>query len=120
MRRSLAGSYLSRTVEWPIVFYAVLALVAGWAYASLRIQSDHHLTLDIERNQLRSVTAALQAGTQAMLNDGIGAAIAGANAVMTSHGDMDSASAQARAEALSAALTGGDYVRSLFLYSPAR
>ena len=120
MRRSLASTLLSRGVDWPIVFYAVLALVAGWAYASLRIQSDHHLTLDLERNQLRSVTAALQAGTQAMLNDGIGAAIAGANAVMTSHGDMDSASAEDRAEALSRMLTGGAYVRSVFLYSPAR
>ena len=120
IRRSLAGSFLSPSVDWPIVFYAVLALAAGWAYASLRIQSDHHLTLDLERNQLRSVTAALQAGTQAMLNDGIGAAIAGANAVMTSHGDMDSASAEDRAEALSQTLTGGAYVRSLFLYSPAR
>jgi len=111
---------LGAVVDWPIVFYAVLALVAGWAYASLRIQSDHHLTLDLERNQLRSVTAALQAGTQAMLNDGIGAAIAGANAVMTSHGDMDSASAEDRADALSKMLTGGAYVRSVFLYSPAR
>lgn len=111
---------LGNIVDWPIVFYAVLALIAGWAYASLRIQSDHHLTLDLERNQLRGVTAALQAGTQAMLNDGIGAAIAGANAVMTSHGDMDSASAEDRAEALASALTGGAYVRSLFLYSPAR
>jgi signal transduction histidine kinase len=120
MRRTLAGTVLSPSVDWPIVFYAVLALVAGWAYASLRIQSDHHLTLDLERNQLRSVTAALQAGAQAMLNDGIGAATSGANAVMTSHGDMDSAGAEDRAEALSRSLTGGDYVRSLFLYSPQR
>ena len=122
--RPVAGSLRSSiawpALDWPIVLYAALALAAGWAYASLRIQSDHHLTLDLERNQLRSVTAALQAGTQAMLNDGIGAAIAGANAVMTSHGDMDSASAEDRAEALSRTLTGGAYVRSLFLYSPAR
>lgn len=111
---------LGKNVDWPIVFYAALALAAGWAYASLRIQSDHHLTLDLERNQLRSVTAALQAGTQAMLNDGIGAAIAGANAVMTTHGDMDSAKVEDRAETLSKMLTGGAYVRSVFLYSPQR
>src|SRR5689334_13295668 len=116
----VAGSSRAPSVDWPIVVYAVLALAAGWAYASLRIQSDHHLTLDLERNQLRSVTAALQSGTQAMLSDGIGAALAGANAVMTSHGDMQSASAGDRAEALSQMLTGGSYVRSLFLYSPAR
>ena len=120
MRHTLARPFLSPAIDWPIVLYAALALAAGWAYASLRIQSDHHLTLDLERNQLRSVTAALQAGTQAMLNDGIGAAIAGANAVMTGHGDMDSASAEDRAEVLSKMLTGGAYVRSLFLYSPAR
>ena len=123
-RKTVAGSWRSsvggRAIDWPIVLYAALALAAGWAYASLRIQSDHHMTLDLERAQLRSVTAALQAGTQAMLNDGIGAAIAGANAVMTSHGDMDSASAEDRAETLSKMLTGGAYTRSLFLYSPAR
>lgn len=120
MTRNRAAPFLSAAVDWPIVFYAVLALAAGWAYASLRIQSDHHRALDLERNRLRSVTAALQAGTQAMLNDGIGAAVAGANAVMTSHGNMDSASAEDRAEALSRMLTGGAYVRSVFLYSPAR
>lgn len=120
MRRSFAAPFLSPSVDWPIVIYAVLALAAGWAYASLKIQSDHRLTLELERNQLRSVTAALQAGTQAMLNDGLGAASAGANAVMTSHGDINGASAEDRAEALSVTLTGGAYVRSLFLYTPAR
>jgi glucose-6-phosphate-specific signal transduction histidine kinase len=28
-----------------IVLYALLALAAGWAYASLRIQSNHRVTL---------------------------------------------------------------------------
>src|SRR4029079_13737074 len=106
-RHSLARRLAFPSIDWPIVLYAALALAAGWAYASLRIQSDHHLTLDLERNQLRSVTAALQAGTQAMLNDGLGASVAGANAVMTSHGDMDSASAEDRADALSKMLNGG-------------
>ena len=116
----LAGASLPLPVNWLIVAYAALALIVGWAYASLRIQSDRHLTLDLERNRLRTVTAALQGGTQAMLNDGIGAAMAGANAVMTSHGNMESASADDRAETLSNMLTGGEYVRSLFLYSPGR
>ncbi|MEJ1960729.1 MAG: histidine kinase [Gammaproteobacteria bacterium] len=120
MRHVLSRLSLSLSLDWPIVVYAVLALVVGWAYASLRIQSDQHLTLDLERNRLRAVTAALQGGTQAMLNDGVGAAMAGANAVMTSHGNMDSATAEERAEVLSQMLTGGAYVRSLFLYTPAR
>ena len=119
LRELLSGVSLPLSVNWLIVTYAALALIVGWAYASLRIQSDQHLTLDLERNRLRGVTAALQGGIQAMLNDGVGAAVAGANAVMTSHGAVDSASDEERAEVLSKMLTGGDYVRSLFLYSPA-
>ena len=120
LREALAGASLPLSVNWLIIAYAALVLLIGWAYASLRIQSDHHLTLELERNRLRGVTAALQGGTQAMLSDGLGAAMAGANAVMTSHGDMDSASVEERAQVLAKMLTGGPYVRSLFLYSPAR
>jgi signal transduction histidine kinase len=98
----------------------VLALAIAWAYASLRIDSDYRQTLEMERNRLRSVAAALEAGTQAMINDGVGAALAGANAVMSSSGDMDLVSGDRRSAALAKMFTGGEYVRSLFLYSPAR
>ena len=98
----------------------MLALAIAWAYASLRIDSDYRQTLEMERNRLRSVAGALEAGTQAMINDGVGAALAGANAVMGASGDMDGVNVDSRSAALAKMLTGGEYVRALFLYSPAR
>lgn len=117
---TLSGLFRPLTVNGLLVLYAVLALAIAWAYASLRIDSDYRQTLDMERNRLRSVAAALEAGTQAMINDGVGAALAGANAVMGTSGDMDVVSGDRRSAALAKMFTGGEYVRSLFLYSPAR
>jgi signal transduction histidine kinase len=114
------GLLFPLTVNWLVIIYAVLALAAGWAYASLRIQTDYRQTLEMERNRLRGVAATLESSTQAMINDGVGAAAAGANAVMTSRGDLDSASGDERSAALAKMLTGGEYVRSLFLYSAGR
>ncbi len=119
-RPSLRSLFVPFTLNWLVVLYAVLALAIGWAYASLRIQTDYRQTLDMERNRLRGVAAALQAGTQAMINDGVGAAIAGANAVMSRTGDIEDATSAQRSAMLGEMLTGGEYVRSLFLYTPGR
>ncbi len=120
LHRTLLSLFVPLTLNWLVVLYAALALAIGWSYASLRIQTDYRQTLDIERGRLRGVAAALQAGTQAMINDGVGAAIAGANAVMSRTGDIDDASSAQRSAMLGEMLTGGEYVESLFLYTPGR
>ncbi len=112
--------FLPVTLSWLVVLYAVLALAIGWSYASLRIQTDYRQTLDMERNRLRGVAAALQAGVQAMINDGVGAAISGANVLTTRPGDFDDATSVQRSAMLGEMFTGGEYVRSLFLYTPGR
>lgn len=116
----LSGHFRPLTVNGLLAIYAVLALAVGWAYASLRIDSDYRQTLEMERNRLRSVAAALETGTQAMINDGVGAAIGAANALMGPGGDMDRVSGDRRSAQLAKMLTGGDYVRGLFLYGPGR
>jgi signal transduction histidine kinase len=105
-------------LNWLLLLYALLALAIGWAYASLRIQTDYDQTLDMERSRLRGSAAFLQTSLEAMMNDAVGAAVAGVNAVMTGAGDIDPATPDERSSALGKMLTGGDYVRSLFLYSP--
>lgn len=105
-------------LNWLLLLYAALALAIGWAYASLRIQTDYDQTLDAERSRLRGVAAGLQTSTEAMMNDAVGAAVAVVNSAMTGSGDLDSATPEQRPNALSRMLTGGDYVRSLFVYSP--
>ena len=99
--------------------YAVLVLVGGWAFAAFSIRSDYHRTLEATRNQLRIVAAGLEAQIGAMLNDGIGAATAAANELEASGGVAAATDGQASAT-LSRMLTGGDYVRSLFIGSPTR
>lgn len=57
----------------------MVAITIGWAYVALRINSDYVQTLESERNHLRGVGATLRSATIAMLNDGVGAAVAGVN-----------------------------------------
>jgi PAS domain S-box-containing protein len=99
--------------------YAVLLLVGGWAYAAFSIRSDYHRTLESTREQVHVAAAGLEAQLGAMLNDGIGAATAAANELDASGGVGAVTDAQAAAT-LSRMLTGGDYVRSLFIGSSTR
>ena len=98
---------------WVLAGAAVLVAV-GWGYAALSIWSDHRHTLEDERNQLRTVAAGLEMQVESMLNDGVGAAFAGAN-VLESSGELAHLDSTHSAEMLGSMLTGGDYVRSLFL-----
>ena len=107
------------TLGWMLFVYAALVLASGWAYSALRIRTDREQTLQTERNRLREVTAALEAGTLAMLSDGVGSAVAGANEIESS-GGLRVAPASSVAATLSKVLTGGNYVRSIFLAEPAR
>jgi PAS domain S-box-containing protein len=88
----------------------------GWAYAVTRINADYEQSLHDEHSRLRGVTAALEAGTSAMLNDGVGEAVAGANELESgSDNGVIHADAPEIIQRLQHVLTGGDYVRFLFL-----
>jgi PAS domain S-box-containing protein len=112
--RSLVRRLYPPALNWILLGYAVLTLAIGWAFAVSRSHADYEQTLEGERNRLRSVTAALQAGTSAMLNDGVGAAVAGANELQAA-GGLILANRAEILKTLQKQLTGGDYVRSLFL-----
>jgi PAS domain S-box-containing protein len=107
---------LPRRLNWVLLAYGALAVAIGWAYAVTRINADYEQSLHDEHSRLRGVTAALEAGTLAMLNDGVGAAVAGANE-LESESDNGAIHADAPEiiQRLQHVLTGGDYVRFLFL-----
>ena len=101
-------------LSWILFAYAAVVIGIAWAYTSSRIQGDYEQTLDEEHTRLRAVTATLEAGTLAMLNDGVGEAIAGANELQ-SDGGLILASRAEIITTLGKQLAGGSYVRSLFL-----
>ena len=101
-------------LNWILLAYAAVVIGIAWAYAGSLIHGDYEQTLEEERTRLRSVTAALRAGTLAMLDDGVGEAIAGANELQSGGGLILAGRAEVIAT-LGKQLTGGNYVRCLFL-----
>jgi len=108
-----------QAVDWVLIAYAVLAVAAGGAFAAVRIHADYLQTLQQERESLRGVTAALQGGALAILDDGLGAALAAARAAR-SLGPLEALPAPAVTEILRRQLEGGTYVRAVFVADRAR
>ncbi len=106
-------------LSWVLLAYAAVAVAAGTAFAALRIHADYMEVMQNEDDGLRGVTAALTRATQAMLDDGMGDALAGASEVRAA-GGLDGLSSRAVGLMLQRQLTGGDYVRALFLADSGR
>jgi PAS domain S-box-containing protein len=113
-RRGLVRPGLSSTANWALLAYAMLAVAIGGAYAALWIRADYERTREAALGRLGNVTAALQSATAAMLNDGVGAAVAAANEARANSME-DPRSRSALAAKLQGYLKGGDYVRAVFL-----
>jgi len=112
--RGLLRLAASPALNWILLAYAAVVIGVAWAYTGSRIHGDYEQTLDEERTRLRGVNAALQAGTLAMLDDGVGEAVAGANELQSGGGLILADRAEIIAT-LGKQLAGGSYVRSLFL-----
>lgn len=95
--------------RWAIYLLAALTLLIGWSYGLWRIQGDRQVTLDASHQQLATLARALSSQFEAMVADGVGSALA---AQQLLHADTD---AREAGRVLSGMLTGGKYVRSLFL-----
>ncbi len=111
-------SLLPAAVNWTLIAYALVLCIVVRGFAWQRVQSDFRSTLETERDHLRSVSGTLEAQVEAMLGDGVGAALAAANELEyrggSTTGDVEFS------DTLSHMLTGGPYVRSLFLANPQR
>jgi len=113
-RSGLTRRLLPAAVNWALIAYALVLLAGIWSFAVERIESDYRSTLEAERAHLSSVSGTLEAQVEAMLGDGVGAALAAANE-LENRGDAAATSDTHLADTLTHMLTGGPYVRSLFL-----
>ena len=103
---------LPATLSWILLAYAAALCLGLWAHALWRIESDRTATLAAERNRLHGVSLALEAEVEAMYNDGVGSAVAAASEL---HDGPSSRGISGAATVLGNMLTGGQYVRALFL-----
>jgi PAS domain S-box-containing protein len=110
---------LPAAINWTLIAYALVLCVGIWGLVVQRIQSDYRSTLETEREHLRSVSGTLQAQVEAMLGDGVGAALAAANE-LENRTDPSPVSDTQVSDTLTHMLTGGPYVRSLFLIDTQR
>jgi two-component system sensor histidine kinase UhpB len=92
-----------------MLLYATVVLVLGWGHTLWRIQDDRSVTLQASHKQLATLSKALASQLQAMAADGVGAARAAANVLRKQPGRFDPQ------QVLDSMLTGGPYVRALFL-----
>jgi PAS domain S-box-containing protein len=122
-RTEVRGGFLRLGVpaalDWVLLAYALLAVIAGSAFAAIRIHADYQQTLDAERDSLRAVTAALESGVLAILEDSVRAGTAGTGEAI-GMGGLDRAPRLALTKTLRRELAGGAYIRSVFLADPGR
>ena len=117
---SLRGLTSSITALRVIVLgYSAILLIAVWSYALHVIQSDYRLTEATTRDRLRARGAAFNAEVEAMMGDGVGAAVAAANELGGQRGFAVASQVQVQ-QTISHMLTGGPYVRALFIGNTAR
>jgi hypothetical protein len=113
MARAWLRRRLSATVDWALIVYAVFLCAGIWGLAAQSIQSGLSFDHAAGTRALAQCQRDAQAQVEAMLGDGVGAALAAVNELENRH-DVAASDAQ-YSQTLADMLTGGDYVRSLFL-----
>jgi PAS domain S-box-containing protein len=114
-----ASLLLPSSLGWTLLLYAALVLATGWAYSAQRIRADREQTYRSESNRLRAVAVALEQSAFAMISDGIGSAVTRANQIEAA-GGLSAVSERDLSPALAQAMSGGQYVRSVFVADAAR
>lgn len=128
-------------VTWALIAYAAASCAGVWSYSALRILTGYRAVLRIDRDRLASLCTSLDAQIAAMLDDGVGAALAALSDTQSAGSAPASGGIQTPprpppgtspaagrapasdaqlAEALRRGLTGGPYVRSLFVATATR
>src|SRR5215469_3480238 len=114
-----ASLLLPSSLSWTLLLYAALVLATGWAYSAQRIRTDREQTYQSESNRLRAVAVALEQSAFAIISDGVGSAVTRAKEVEALGGLKDVAERDL-SPGLSDAMSGGQYVRSVFVADAAR
>lgn len=110
--RIFAGFQSGALARVSIVLFALAIMAFAGCIAVWRVWQDRQVTLEAARQELATFAAALGKQIEAMVADGVGAAMAGANVMRLPDPPAPGP------EVLRAMLTGGDYVRALFVLQP--
>jgi two-component system sensor histidine kinase UhpB len=100
-----------------LIAYAIVIATVLWSFEYRQIQNDRRATLENARNQLLTIASSFGTHLEAMINDGVGAAHAGANEIAAQGGMHKIPDRQSQA-ILARMLTGGEYVRQVFVATP--
>lgn len=119
MRKGFLDRTLPKFVKRAVIAQGIVILMLIWSYTAWRLNDDRQQTLETARQNLRTSAGALHAQVLAIVNDGLGAARAGSNEAMTQGGFEHFSDAQL-ADLLKRHLTGGEYIRVLFVATPSR
>lgn len=119
VRSGFLDRTLSKSVKRAVIAQGIVILALVWGYTAWRLNDDREHTLETARQNLRTSAAALHAQVVAILNDGLGAARAGANEAVA-QGGLEQLSDDELTDLLKRHLTGGEYVRALFVATPTR
>jgi len=114
-----ASLLLPSSLSWTLLLYAALVLATGWAYSAQRVRTDREQTYQSESNRLRAVAVALEQSAFAMISDGVGSAVTRAREI-EALGGLSAVSERDLSPALGQAMSGGQYVRSVFVADAAR
>lgn len=114
-----ASLLLPSSLSWTLLLYAALVLATGWAYSVQRIRTDREQTYRSESNRLRAVSVALEQSAFAMISDGVGSAVTRAHEIEAA-GGLSAVSERDLSPALGQSMSGGQYVRSLFVADASR
>ncbi|MGB6450861.1 MAG: PAS domain-containing sensor histidine kinase, partial [Steroidobacteraceae bacterium] len=105
-------------ITWALIAYVAASCAGVWAYSALRIVISYHATVQTARVRMTKMSAYVDAQIAAMLDDGVGASLTALSD--TERAGKAPVSDAQLTDALRRGLTGGLYVRSLFLATPAR
>jgi PAS domain S-box-containing protein len=114
-----ASLLLPSSLGWTLLLYAALVLATGWAYSAQRIRTDREQTYRSESDRLRAVAVALEQSAFAMISDGVGSAVTRAHEIEAA-GGLNAVSERDLSPALGLAMSGGQYVHSVFVADAAR
>lgn len=108
------GRRLPHFVNRTLLGYAVVIIVAGWSFGLWHIWRERGETIARSDAEMTTIAIGVAQHVEAMLHDGIGAARAAMN-LIEAQGGLDVLPDSDVQSIMTATLTGGDYVRALFL-----
>ncbi len=113
------GRRLPHFVNRTLLGYAVVIIVAVWSFGLWHIWREYGESMARADAEMTTIAVGVAQHVEAMLHDGIGAARAAMNLIEARGGLAALTDAEVQAT-LTANLTGGDYVRALFIVADQR